>query len=471
MNISRIRAGSLIRRVLASALALTGLAAAMAAAERTPPGRPNIVFIMADDLGYADLGCYGQSKIHTPRIDRLATEGTRFTHARAGASVCAPSRCVLLTGLHTGHARIRGNSPAVGGAKGEAGSFGDGGRRLSLTESDRIFAENLQDVGYTTGAMGKWGVGEAGTAGVPNRHGFSEWFGFLNQNHAPFYYTDFLWRNDQRQAIPENADDRRQIYAHDLLADEAVAFLRRHRSEPFFLYLPFTLPHRRFEAPSLGEYSRQDWPEEAKLFAAMVSRLDHDVGRVLDEIGSLGLAENTLVIFTSDNGTERKKTFPNLFGSAGPFRGEKGTLYEGGLRVPMIARWPGKTPKGAVSRAALWFPDVFPTLVAIGGCRPPGHALDGVDVSPTLMGQAQPELEERTLYWEDHDQEFSQAAVRGRWKVLRAGNLLAPLELFDLDSDVGEKRNVASSHPELVADFERFLATARTPSPNWPDPK
>ncbi len=447
------------------------LALAGSALLAAPIGSPNIVLIIADDLGYADLGCYGQSKIRTPRIDRLAGEGTRFTNVYAGASVCAPARCVLLTGLHMGHARIRGNSPAVAGVLAETGSFGSGGRRLSLTDADQTFAEVLQGSGYKTGAIGKWGVGETGTAGVPNRRGFDEWFGYLNQNHAPFYYTDYLWRNDCMQAIPENAGGRQVIYAHDLFADEAVGFLRRHRHERFFLYLPFTLPHRRFEVPSIERYAGEDWPEEAKLFAAMVTRLDHDVGRVLDELDRLRLAEDTLVFFTSDNGSEKKKTFPDLFKSGGPFRGEKGTLYEGGLRVPMIARWPGRVPAGQVSAAVWWFPDVFPTLVALGRGQFPKQPLDGVDISLTLLGKAQPELQLRTLYWEDHDNEFSQAALRGQWKVLRHGNLSAPLELYDLDADPAEKHDIASSNPELVRQFERFLANSRTSSLHWPDPK
>ncbi len=460
-----------VRHVLWISLALTGGVLSAIPAEQAPARPPNIVFIMADDLGYADLGCYGQARIRTPRVDQLAAEGTRFTHVYAGASVCAPSRCVLLTGMHTGHAKIRANSPAVGGEPGESGSFGSGGRRLSLTDADQTFAEILQGSGYTTGAIGKWGLGETGTAGIPNRRGFDEWFGYLNQNHAPYYYTDYLWRNGHKHLIPENIDGKRMIYAHDLFADEAVDFLRRHRHERFFLYLPFTLPHRRFEAPSIEAYANEDWPEEAKLFAAMVTRLDHDVGRVLDELDRLGLADNTLVFFTSDNGSEKKKTFPDLFDSGGGFRGEKGTLYEGGLRVPMIARWPGRVPVGAVSRAVWWFPDVFPTLVALGRGQLPKQVLDGMDISPTLAGKVQPELDVRTLYWEDYDNEFSQAALRGHWKALRSGDLGSPLELYDLKADPGEKHDVAASHPKLVAQFERFLTRSRTASPHWPDPK
>ncbi|MEP7272210.1 MAG: arylsulfatase [Acidobacteriota bacterium] len=438
--------------------------ASLRAAPATAP-RPNILFIMADDLGYGDLGSYGQTKIRTPNLDRLATQSTRFTDVYAGAPVCAPSRCVLMTGQHTGHCRIRANSPRVGG---QPESFGSGtGRRVSLTNDDRTIAEALREAGYVTGAMGKWGIGEPGTDGTPNRRGFDEWFGYLNQNHAPFYYTDYLWRNEQKQAIPENSDGKRVRYSHDLLTDEAVAFLERHREKPFFLYLPFTIPHRQFEVPSLEKYANEPWPEEAKIFAAMVTRLDRDVGRVLDELDRLGLATNTVVFFTSDNGSEKKKSFGDFFRSTRSFRGYKGSVYEGGLRVPMLVRWPGVVPAKKVSSTPWWFADVFPTLLAIAGVKESTAKLDGLDVLATLRGKPQPALAERYFYWEDPDKILSQAARRGNWKAVRIG-AKAPLELYNLKQDIGETRNVASSHPEIVAEFEKYLEGARVPSPHWP---
>lgn len=457
---------ALLRFVLGAATWLmvvrsSGSMAGAAPAAASP--QPNILFIMADDLGYADLGCYGQTKIRTPNIDRLATQSTRFTDVYAGATVCAPSRCVLMTGRHTGHCLIRGNSPRVGG---EIEEFGEGGRRLSLTASDRTVAEALQELGYVTGAIGKWGLGEPGTDGTPNRRGFNEWFGYLNQNHAPYYYTDYLWRNERKEPIPENKGGRRGRYSHDLLTDEAVSFLRRHREHPFFLYLPFTIPHRRFEVPSLGEYEKERWPEEAKIFAAMVTRLDRDVGRVLDELERLGLAKSTVVFFTSDNGGE-KKPFEDVFRSNGSFRAGKSSVYEGGIRVPMIVRWPGVVPAGRVSHAVWWFADIFPTFVSLAGGRAASN-LDGLDVSPTLRGESQPSLASRYLYWEDPGRRIAQAARRGDWKAVRMG-MKDPLELYDLKSDIGETRNVAKAHPGVVADFERYLAAARVPSPHWPD--
>ena len=452
------------RRLITALVGFLAVGVVVHAASAPAAKRPNILFIMADDLGYADLGCYGQTKIRTPNIDRLATQGTRFTEVYAGAPVCAPSRCVLMTGQHTGHCRIRANSPRVGG---EIESFGEGGRRLSLTNDDRTVAEALQEIGYVTGAIGKWGLGEPGTAGTPNRRGFDEWFGYLNQNHAPYYYTDFLWRNEQKQPIPENSGGRRERYSHDLLTDEAVGFLQRHHQKSFFLYLPFTIPHRRFEVPSLETYAKEDWPEQAKIFAAMVTRLDRDVGRVLDELERLGLAQNTVVFFTSDNGGE-KKPFAQIFKSTGPFRGEKGTVFEGGLRVPMIVRWPGAVPAGRVSSTAWWFADIFPTFLALAGGGNAKTKLDGESVVPTLRGHEQPALAQRYLYWEDPDKRVMQGVRRGNWKAVRSG-LAGPIELFDLKNDVAESRNVADANPEIVADFKRYLATARVPSPHWPD--
>ncbi|MBL9186690.1 MAG: arylsulfatase [Opitutaceae bacterium] len=444
-------------------LSLLFVFALATAAVATVPTRPNIVFILADDLGYADLGCYGQTKIRTPNLDRLASEGTRFTQFYAGASVCAPSRCVLLTGKHTGHARIRANGPRVGG---QTEYFGEGAMRLSLTDEDRTVAEALRASGYATAAIGKWGLGEPSTPGTPNRRGFDLWFGYLNQNHAAYYYTDYLWRDDRKEPIPENAGGRRSRYTHDLFADEAVAFLRRKHEKPFFLYLAFTIPHRRFEVPALGAYSGESWPDEAKIYAAMVTRLDRDVGRVLDTLGERGLAANTALFFTSDNGGERK-AFDPVFRSHGPWRGTKGSHYEGGLRVPMLVRWPGTVPAGRISDAVGWFADMFPTMLAVAGDTAPDAALDGFNLLPTLIGGDQPALRARTLYWENPARELAQAARRGPWKAVRA-HPQAPLELYRLDTDPGETRDLAAAHPDLVNEFRAHFTAAHTPSPHWP---
>jgi len=453
------------RRFSTAATALVLLGAVCSGAPDPSEGaRPNIVFIMADDLGYGDVGCYGQSKIKTPNIDRLAAQGTRFTNLYAGAPMCAPSRNVLMTDEHTGHCRIRGNSPRVGG---EIEYFGEGNRRLSLTDKDRTVAEVMREAGYVTGAIGKWGLGEPGSSGTPNRRGFDEWFGYLNQNHAPYYYTDYLWKNHMKQVIPENLNGQRRVYTQDLFTGEAMSFLQRHRERPFFLYLPFSAPHRRFEVPSLDPYGKKDWPEDAKIYAAMITRLDRDVGTLLAEVDRLGLASNTLVFFCSDNGAESKK-FGDLFRSNGELRGHKFDLYEGAIRVPMIVRWTGVTPAGAVSAATWWFADILPTFSAIAGAAGPIPTTDGVSVLPTLRGGSQPELENRFLYWEDPSARLMQAAIRGRWKAIRADRNV-PLELYDLRSDAGETRNLAATLPKVLGEFRDYLVNARVSSPYWPD--
>ncbi len=438
------------------------LSSPLSQAHAETKAKPNIVFIMADDLGYGDLGCYGQKLIQTPRVDRMATEGTRFTHCYAGAPVCAPSRSVLMTGQHTGHTRVRDNSGRVGGVKDEMSSSGDG-HRIPLLDEDVTVAEVLKKAGYATGITGKWGLGEAGTAGVPNRQGFDEWYGYLNQNHAVFYFTDYLWHNETKEFIGANKDKRREKYTHDLFAEFALDFVRRHQKEPFFLYVPFTIPHFNLEVPSLEPYADTDWPEKSKIFAAMATRLDRDVGRILDLLKELGLDQNTIVFFASDNGSPRGGG--PIFQSTGPFKGGKGGLNEGGLRVPMVVRWPGKVPVGKVSDAPWYFADVLPTLAELAGAKPPAN-IDGVSVVPALLGKTQ-KLNERFLYWETPPPKLNQAVRFGPWKARRTGPGM-PLQIFNLVDDVAEEHDVASAHPELVAKFETYLKNARTESPYWP---
>ncbi|HVT73679.1 MAG TPA: arylsulfatase [Lacunisphaera sp.] len=447
-----------------TAAGFAGLCPAPKAAAAPAPARPNIVLIVADDLGYGDLGCFGSTRIATPNIDRLAREGTRFTQCYAGSPVCAPSRGVLLTGLHTGHGRIRQNSPDVGG---ELETFADGkegGIRLSFTAKDHTFAELLQKAGYVTGASGKWGVGEPGSDGTPGKHGFDEWLGYLNQNHAPYYYTDYLWENDHRRPIPENAGGKHAVYSCDLMADFSVDFVRRHREQPFFLYLPYTIPHERMEVPDLGAYAHQDWPEDARIYAAMVTRLDGYVGRLMAELDRLGLAGHTLVLFTSDNGAV-KKNRSTFLGSNGGLRDAKGSVYEGGIRVPMIVRWPGHVPAGRTSAEPWMFMDLYPTFAAAAGLAAPA-GLDGRNVLPVLTG-AQETVGERPLYWEFPAGRLWQAVRLGRWKAVREG-LDGPVELYDLGNDEAEEHNVAAQHPEVVTRLAAILASSHTPTPYWP---
>ncbi|MCF7689794.1 MAG: arylsulfatase [Cephaloticoccus sp.] len=420
---------------------------------------------MADDLGYGDLGCFGSSKIHTPHLDRLAAEGTRFTQAYAGAAVCAPARCVLMTGLHTGHARIRGNSPEVGGEPERRSDGTEGGRRLSLESGNYTVAEMLQAAGYATGIAGKWGLGEPGSAGTPNRQGFDEWLGYLNQNHADDYYTDHLDDNEGVRPIPENRGGQKAIYSNDLFAEFSTDFIQRHRDHPFFLYLPYTIPHKELAVPDLGDYADRDWPDDAKMYAAMVARLDGYVGRLIAELDALGIADHTLVFFTSDNGP-LKGTRAELLRSAGGLRGVKVTLYEGGIRVPMIVRWPGHVSAGRTSDEPWMFADFMATCAELAGVPPPADT-DGTSVLPVITGKVET-LGDRTLYWEFPRDRLQQALRHGRWKAIRDGRD-QPLELYDLQLDPAEQNDLAADHPDLVAQFEREMAAAHTPSPYWPD--
>lgn len=423
--------------------------------------RPNVIFIMADDMGYGDLGCFGQKHIRTPNIDRLAAEGMRFTDCYAGSTVCAPSRSVLMTGLHTGHTRVRNNTGKVGGTL--VTDNGSPERRIPLEAEDITVAEVLKQAGYVTGMTGKWGLGEPGNTGVPNRQGFDEWFGYLNQRRAHTYYPPYLWRNEEKVVLEANADGGRRQYSHDIFADFALDFLRRHRSEPFFLYLPFTVPHAKYEIPSTEPYTDKDWAADAKVHAAMITRLDGDVGRVMALLKELGLDEWTLVFFCSDNGAARR--WDGVFDSSGPLRGRKTDLYEGGLRTPMIVRWPGKVPAGKTSSAPWYFADVLPTLAEVTGAPPPAD-LDGISVLPLLLGKKQ-RTDDRFLYWEFPAGKLQQAVRWRNYKALRPAPG-KPLELYDLSEDLAEQHDIAAEHPEVILKIEKYLKTARTDSPNWP---
>jgi arylsulfatase A-like enzyme len=423
--------------------------------------RPNIIFIMADDLGYGDLGCYGQKLIQTPSIDRMAAEGMRFTQCYAGACVCAPSRSVLMTGQHTGHTRVRENKCRVGGVPDEVTG---GGCRLPLLPEDVTVAEVLKEAGYATGITGKWGLGEAGTTGVPTRQGFDEWFGYLNQNHAVFYYTDYLWRNEEKVALEGNRDGRQQQYTHDLFTDFALDFIRRHQDKPFFLYVPYTIPHFNIEVPSTEPYADKPWPEKAKTFAAMITRMDRDVGRILDLLAELGIDDNTIVFFCSDNGAAGSGG--PMFNSSGPLKGGKGGFQEGGIRTPMVVRWPGNVPAGKVSDATWYYADVMPTLAELAGTKPSAN-IDGVSVVPALLAGEQHNLSERFIYWESPPPKLHQVVRWRNWKARRR-EPGQRLELYNLADDLGEDNNIAEQHPEVIAVFEEYLKTARTDSPNWP---
>lgn len=467
-----------LRRIITAALiySLAAMAGVLRSHGQTnrlaqlPPLRPNIIFILADDLGYGDLGCYGQTQIKTPNIDKLAAEGIRFTSCYAGSTVCAPSRCALMTGLHTGHAAIRGNAA------------------VALQPSDITVAEILKTAGYHTGLIGKWGLGDQDTTGIPPKKGFDEFVGYLNQAHAHDYYTDHLWHYDVnrpplngRQELPENAGGRKQLYTPDLFAMAATNFIRINKAapgqgQPFFLYLATIVPHANDEegkrsgngmqVPTDAPYSKESWPQVEKNKAAMITRLDDDIGALMKRLNEMKLDDNTIVFFTSDNGPHKEGGVdPNFFKSSGPLRGIKRDLYEGGIRVPMIVRWPGMIKPGQVSDQVWAFWDVLPTLAALVHAKVPDH-LDGISMLPAILGQTQTN-QHAFLYWEFHEHGFQQAVRMGDWKAIRL-EPGKPLELYDLSRDLGEKNNVADQNPEVVAKIEEYLKTARTTSDKWP---
>ena len=432
----------------------------MATVRRTqaaPADKPNIIFILADDLGVFDLGCYGQKLIQTPNIDRLAAEGTRFTQCYAGSPVCAPSRSTLMTGQHTGHTTVRGNFAAVGGVWPQ--------HRLPLRDEDITVAEVLKKAGYATGIVGKWGLGEPDTTGIPNRQGFDFWFGYLNQRHAHDYYPDYLWRNTQKVVLEGNLGGKKTQYSHDLMTKEALDFVRRSKDKPFFLYLAYTIPHAKFQVPSLEPYTDKPWPEPAKAYAAMVTRMDRDIGRLMTLLKELGLDEKTIVFFTSDNGGYPDPKARKIFDPQGPFRGRKGDVYEGGIRVPMIVRWPGKVPAGRVCDVPWAFWDFLPTAAELAGVQPPKR-IDGISMVPTLLGRKQRPHE--FFYWEYlAGGKFAQAVRMGDWKGIRAATE-EPLELYNLAQDIGEKNDVAAAHPDIIKKIEAIMEREHVESPNWP---
>lgn len=435
----------------------------------------NIIFMMADDMGYGDASCYGQKHFQTPNIDRIAREGTRWTQAYAGCTVCAPSRSVLMTGMHMGHTSVRSNPGGV-----------------PLLASDVTVAQVLKQAGYATGAFGKWGLGDNGTDGVPWKHGFDQFFGYLNQVHAHWYYPEFLYDNERRFPLEGNAGGKRVTWSHDVIAGKALDFIRANKDEPFFCYMPFTVPHVEYLVPedSLRQFRGKfpekpfvdnrkhyaDQPEARAAYAAMMTRLDRDVGRVLDLLDELKLAGDTIVFFTSDNGAALPLYEETFFNSTGGLRGHKQNLYEGGIRVPMVARWPGRIPAGAVSEFPWMFEDILPTFAELAGVKPP-KGIDGQSVVPTLLGKKQKPHD--SLYWELPrynaktksflDEVPMQALRAGNWKVVRPAPDAA-LELYDLASDPAEIRKVAAANPKVVSRLEAMLRAARVPPREQADP-
>ena len=406
--------------------------------------KPNVVLILADDLGYGDLGCYGGKVIPTPNLDRMAREGMRFTQAYAGSAVCAPSRCALMTGMHTGHGQVRANTQV--GPEGQQ----------PLESGTLTLAGVLKQAGYRTGAFGKWGLGGPGSSGEPSRVGFDEFFGYLDQALAHEYYPPMLRRHSE--AVPMDG----KTYSHGAIFDAALEFVRKSGSTPFFLYLPVCLPHGKLDVPDAAAFAEKRWSQPLKNYAAMVALLDRDVGRLLEVVD-----ENTVVFFASDNGPEVvyfQKLVPEYIrelNSNGPLRGFKRDLYEGGIRVPLIVRWPGKVKPG-VSGHVCAFWDFLPTLAELVGQNLP-EAGDGISFAPTLLG-VPGQREHSHLYWEFHERGFAQAVRFGDWKAIKRGPDAA-VELFDLGHDLGETVDLAGRHPDHVARALALFGASRTESP------
>ena len=458
--------------------------------EKTMPSKPNIILIMADDLGYGGLGCYGQKLIKTPRIDQMAQEGIRFTDFYAANTVCVPSRCGLITGRHPGHAAIRDNYPPhVDINLNNGGGYMRDHPQWAWPPKVKTLGRVLKDSGYRAAQFGKLEAGIPMPAGKMTEHGWDTWMGFRSTGAAFQYYPAELWKNDKKITYEANKsqDVRRPgvvgdkgVYSADLFMEEISKFIRENQNRPFFLYFPSQVPHGRssrdgdeIQVPDIGPYEDRPWSHLEKLYAAMMTRFDDHVGRIIDLLKELNLDENTVVFFTSDNGDENSYyKYTDRFHATGPLRGKKRYLYEGGIRVPMIVRWPGKIKARQTSNLpwAAW--DLMATFADLAGAKIPQHC-DGISVVPALLGQPDKQARREYLYWEY--QHGKQQAVRmGPWKGIRFGGTKEPIELYDLRKDIGEKNNVAQAHPNVVKRMREIMTEARQGSEftqYWPFPE
>lgn len=473
--------------VVALAALLLAMPVVLRAADASPQARPNIIFVLADDLGIGDLGAYGQQKIRTPNIDRIAAEGMRFTGFYSGHAVCAPSRCTLMTGQHTGHSVVRSNAQRSPNDEGQ----------VPMPQGTVTTPQLLKKAGYATAIVGKWGLGMPEDKSSPLDFGFDHHYGYLCQGVAHTYYPPYLWRDNAKETLDGNpAYDPSmrgaippggKSYSADLIGNDGLGWVRAHKDKPFFLYFASTVPHLSLQVPddSLVEYKGK-WDETPfrntkhyanhetprAAYAAMITRFDRDVGRLLDLLKELKLDENTLVFFSSDNGAvfPLSGTDPVFFGSTGGLRGYKQDLYEGGIRTPFLARWPGHVKAGSTSDLMGAFWDMLPTFCELTGVTPPAD-IDGISILPTLLGQPGQKSHDH-LYWEYHSAGSAQAVRFGEWKAIRNGVKKAPdstPELFNLKTDPAEKTNVAAEHPDIAAKASLLMKSARTPSarPQW----
>lgn len=460
------------QNLFAILVALSGpfLSLAQASTDTRPP---NIIFILADDLGYADVGFNGQEHIRTPHLDQMATEGIVLTQHYAGSTVCMPSRCTLMTGKHTGHCTVRGNP-----------RWTLSGTPVDLKPQDTTVAEELKRAGYRTAIIGKWGLAEGDDRAMPLQQGFDSFYGYRDHGAAHHYYPESLWRDTQEFAIAGNNTALKQgEYSHDSLADEAIDYIRKSSESPFFLYLAFTIPHLELTVPEESKVPYQDlgWPkrkmngaghykndpEGNTTYAGMVSRMDRDIGRIRAALDSLDISENTIIVFSSDNGPEYEKQ-DRFFNSNGPLRGGKRDLYEGGIRVPFVAVWPGTIAPGTRSEHISAFWDFLPTACDIAGVTPSDAEIDGISYLPTLLGQHGTQKQHEYLYWEFNEKAGPVQSIRyGNWKAVRFNCDNASLELYDLSTDVGEANNVADSHPEVVQRICNMFELARNEHPEF----
>lgn len=441
------------------------------------PGKPNIIYILADDLGYGDLSCYGQTRFQTPNIDQLAVQGMRFTQHYSGSTVCAPSRSSLMTGLHTGHTPIRGNKEW----KPEG--------QWPMPAETYTLAKMLKETGYATGAFGKWGLGYPGSEGDPNHQGFDVFFGYNCQRIGHNYYPYHLWHNQEKIMLEGNKDKGIGDYGPDLIHQQALKFMEDNKDQPFFMFYPSIIPHAELFAPEgymekhRGKYEPElnfkgvddgplykeggygSQPEAHAAFAAMINVLDDQVGEIMAKLKELGISDNTIVIFTSDNGPHTEGgADPDFFNSNGPLKGYKRDLYEGGIRVPMIAWWPGKIEAGAESGHISAFWDVMPTIAEMVGLSASENS-DGISLLPTLLGK-EGQKEHECMYWEFHEKGGRLAVRKGDWKAIRYNVLKGeePMQLYNLAEDIGEENNLADQHPELVKEMEKIMKNSRTGS-------
>jgi arylsulfatase A-like enzyme len=426
-------------------------------AEGAAPKRPNIIFILSDDVAQGDLGCYGQKLIQTPNLDRMAREGTRYTQAYCGTTVCAPSRTSLITGLDMGHSPIRANR--------ELQPEG----QMPMPADTVTVAQVLKTSGYATACMGKWGMGMFDTTGSPLKKGFDHFYGYNCQRHAHSYFPPYLYNDDKRFALAGNENKGRKIYAQNLIAEESLRWVREHRNAPFFFFYALTLPHGNFEIDDQGIYKDKPWSEQEKNYAAMVTRLDSDVGRLLSLLKDLKIDDTTLVMIAGDNGSSFPPASPlgkRFEQAANGLRGFKRELYEGGLRQAAIARWPGTVPSGRVSDEPWAFWDFLPTAVELAGASVPAACKpDGRSLVSFLKGGPAPQRD--YFYWELHEAAHIQAIRFGDWKAVRNGPD-KPIELYDLKADAAESKDLAAQHSDLVSKAESLMKQARVADPNWP---